>query len=132
MCRPWGDKQVLTTLFSLRLSASSSPWKAETGGSEESAPLHFRIFGMYTRPEARGRGLGKLLMETAIKFGEDAARTLKRFFVGSIVAEETNLGALRLYQKVGFIPVNKLPFGEAGRMIVLLKYLPPGLTSVVS
>jgi len=85
---------------------------------------------MYTRPENRGQGLGKRLMESAIRFGEDAATALKRPFVGSIVAEETNAGALRLYQKVGFVPVNKLPFGEAGRMIVLLKYL-PNVASVV-
>ena len=63
-------------------------------------------------------------METAIRYGKEDAASLKRSFVGSIVADESNPGALRLYQKVGFVPVNKLPLGDTGRMIVLLKYLP--------
>jgi len=125
----WTLQQDLT--LHNRLSASSSPWQAETGSTEESAPLHFRIFGMYTRPQNRGQGLGKRLMGAAIRYGEDAAAISKRPYVGSVVAEETNLGALSLYQKVGFVPVKKVPFGEPGRMIVLLKYSPT-LADVVS
>ena len=80
---------------------------------------------MYTIPEYRGQGLAKLLMETAIQHGKEDAAALGRPFVGSIVTDETNLGARKLYQKAGFVPIKTLPFGDdTSRMIVLFEYLP--------
>lgn len=79
---------------------------------------------MYTLPKCRGQGLAKALMDAAIKYGKEDAAALGRPFVGSIVTDETNLAAIKLYQKVHFVPVNKLSFGDTGRTIVLFKYLP--------
>lgn len=58
------------------------------------------IAKMAVAPQARGRGLGDLLMEAAVQYGrESGARRL--IIVSNTVLEP----AIRLYRKHGFVPV---------------------------
>ena len=67
----------------------------------------FEIAKMAVAPEARGRGLGDLLMEKAVEFarGRGAARVI-------IVSNTLLEPAIRLYRKHGFVPV---PLESDGR-----------------
>lgn len=56
------------------------------------------IWGMYVRPEARGRGLARALMEAAMAEANGACTSIRL----SVVS--TNQAALRLYQQMGFTP----------------------------
>ena len=63
---------------------------------------------MYLRPEARGRGLGRAMLERCL----DAARKLgyKRLYLET---RQTMRQARRLYERNGFAPVGK-PIGHTG------------------
>ena len=63
---------------------------------------------MYLRPEARGRGLGRAMLERCL----DAARKLgyKRLYLET---RQTMRQARRLYERNGFTPVGK-PIGHTG------------------
>lgn len=57
------------------------------------------VLGMYLRPEARGQGVGVLLMRSAI----GAARARPELRVLRLTLTEGNLAAQRLYESVGFV-----------------------------
>ena len=60
---------------------------------------HGTIWGMYTAPEARGQGIGRALMETALAF----ARTLPGLEQVNLSVVTTNAGARALYLSLGFV-----------------------------
>ncbi len=63
-------------------------------------PEVYEIAKMAVAPQARGRGLGDLLMEAAVQYGrESGARRL--IIISNTVLEP----AIRLYRKHGFVPV---------------------------
>ncbi|MCC6651989.1 MAG: GNAT family N-acetyltransferase [Candidatus Eisenbacteria bacterium] len=57
------------------------------------------LFGMYLRPVLRGAGLGRMLVTATL----DAARSRPGVRVVQLSAIEGNEGALRLYEKCGFV-----------------------------
>jgi GNAT superfamily N-acetyltransferase len=65
------------------------------------------IAKMAVAPEARGRGYGDLLMETAIRFARDAGAS-RIIIVSNTVLEP----AIRLYEKHGFV---RVPLSSDGR-----------------
>jgi ribosomal protein S18 acetylase RimI-like enzyme len=65
------------------------------------------IAKMAVAPQARGRGYGVLLMETAIRFAGDAGAS-RIVIVSNTVLEP----AIRLYEKHGFV---RVPLSSDGR-----------------
>lgn len=57
------------------------------------------IWGVYTRPEHRGRGLGRGVTSACI----DRARTWAGVEVVTLSVSERNPGARRLYESLGFV-----------------------------
>jgi ribosomal protein S18 acetylase RimI-like enzyme len=57
-----------------------------------------RVIGMYVKPEARGKGAGRALLEAAI----DTARAREGILVLTLTVTEGNEPALRLYRDAGF------------------------------
>ncbi len=55
------------------------------------------IWGMYVRPAARGRGIGRRLLTAAIAEAGPEVRSLR------LAVEAENLPARRLYESVGFV-----------------------------
>jgi RimJ/RimL family protein N-acetyltransferase len=55
------------------------------------------LWGMYVRPEMRGAGIGRVLVETIVAHARDQVEILQLFVVAD------NLPARRLYQSIGFI-----------------------------
>ena len=65
------------------------------------------IWGMYVRPEHRGRGLARLLMEAAISYArqQDGVRMLH------LAVTEKAVTAASLYEKLGFVVWGVEPAG---------------------
>ena len=55
------------------------------------------VWGVYVRPEARGQGVGRQLVETVIGFARDHVEILQ------ITVVTGNEAALRLYEALGFV-----------------------------
>ena len=55
------------------------------------------LWGMYVRPEARGSGIGRLLVEAIIEHARRHVELLQLFVVSD------NLAARRLYARLGFV-----------------------------
>jgi GNAT superfamily N-acetyltransferase len=58
------------------------------------------VTGMYVAPEARGAGLGRVLLEALIEY----ARGLEGLRDLSLAVTVTNTAARTLYQRLGFVP----------------------------
>jgi RimJ/RimL family protein N-acetyltransferase len=63
------------------------------------------IFGMYVVPEARGRGLGRALLQALV----DHARTLEGLHRLELGVTTTNTAARGLYVAFGFVPYGVQP-----------------------
>ncbi len=57
------------------------------------------LFGMFVKPAARGAGVGRALIEAAL----EAARAREGVRVAQLAAIDGNDGALRLYERCGFV-----------------------------
>ncbi|KAJ8061117.1 hypothetical protein OCU04_010191 [Sclerotinia nivalis] len=102
------------------MTALGNPWQAignETPNRQTTG--HYRINGVFTLPEVRGRGVGKTLIETALRYAGGEAALQGMTFVCSIVVESDNAGARRLYEKCGFVVVKEVPNGDA--TVILMK-----------
>jgi len=106
------------------LTPSVNPWELE-GGAEQ-AELHFRYNGVFTIPEARGKGVAKALVEKGKEFAHARAKALGKPFVGSLVVEAENIAARRLYETSGFSFLKEEHYTKYGRSmeVVLLTYRP--------
>ncbi|MFW0717621.1 GNAT family N-acetyltransferase [Pedobacter sp. N23S346] len=82
--------------------------------AQETEEGEFYIDTVSVKPEAQGKGIGKLLIYAAI----DWAKELNHRQVGLLV-EKNNPGALKLYQKIGFYIKNDKTFlgGEYHHMV---------------
>ncbi len=60
---------------------------------------------MYTRPSHRGTGLGKLLMQDLI----DRITSLHTIETIELEVEDTQLPAIRMYEKFGFREIGRVP-----------------------
>ncbi|KAH8675860.1 hypothetical protein BX600DRAFT_508061 [Xylariales sp. PMI_506] len=67
------------------------------------SPLRFRVNGVYTRAEARGRRLGVAVMNAALQSAEDEAQRQGRGCNVDVDVFATNLVARAFYEKCGFV-----------------------------
>ena len=61
-------------------------------------PDQARLFGMWVAPEARGQGLGRLLLAAALHYFLESGMTRAR-----VVTQARNIASQRLYQGCGFL-----------------------------
>lgn len=72
----------------------------------------------------RGRGIGTRLLEAVHEFGRE-----KGFAAVTLEVVDTNTGAIRLYERLGYMPVKRVRFPLVGRflgfsaVITMLRYL---------
>lgn len=106
------------------LTPSANPWELE-GGTDQ-AELHFRYNGVFTLPEARGKGVAKALVEKGKEFAHTQAKALGKPFVASLVVETANVAAMKLYERSGFSFLKEEHYIKYGRSmeVVLLKHGP--------
>ena len=117
----------LPAIAALERASFSDPWSEQSLGEELANPLAVFLVadrggeavgyaGMHliagegfvcnvaVAPEARGRGIGQLLMESLIAHGrEDGMRTL------SLDVRPSNHAAIALYTRLGFLPAGTRP-----------------------
>ena len=100
---------------------SANPWSSlEEHKRPELDQSHWRINGMFTLPECRGKGLAKGLIEKALKYGLEQATKSEKPFVASIVVDADNTAARALYEKCGFVPIKEEQTQD--RAVLLLQY----------
>lgn len=75
--------------------------------TSEGTVAYFRINGTFTRPEARGHGIAAGLMERAVSFATACAGRLGKELALSIVVYEDNAPAKALYEKSGFVTIQR-------------------------
>ncbi|KAI1079456.1 hypothetical protein F5B20DRAFT_165460 [Whalleya microplaca] len=71
--------------------------------SHEISPIPFQITGVYTRPEARGQGLGKALAKAATEHALRQANEKGRALRLSVVVYKSNRAAISFYESCGFV-----------------------------
>jgi ribosomal protein S18 acetylase RimI-like enzyme len=99
-------------------SLNISPWKVLGQESDrlqtqnDTLPVcHFLINGMFVTPEARGLGLGRALIEVALKSAEEATSSQgSPMMTCSLVVDKDNPSAVALYLKSGFKTVKEEMF----------------------
>ena len=107
------------------LSPLGNPWVSLSGeATVQIATTHWRINGMFTLPEARGQGTAKALIEAAKKFGAREVRASDKTLVLSIAVDEDNVPAKALYERCGFVVIQKEANQGDSRSVLLLKWVP--------
>ncbi|KAM3071192.1 hypothetical protein ACMFMG_008787 [Clarireedia jacksonii] len=101
----------------------ANPWAmvGEEDTNKQPTTAHFRINGMFTLPEMRGQGVGKSLLQEALKYAANEAAALGREFLGSVVVESYNEPAQRLYKKCGFVAIKEEAHGDDGARAIIMK-----------
>jgi ribosomal protein S18 acetylase RimI-like enzyme len=92
---------------------------AEEGGeavgtvyANVSSPHFGYVFGLYTRPQARGRGVGRALMRAIAAVLQKEGR---RYVVLSV--DSPNKGARAFYERLGFVDAARTLRIEAERLL---------------
>ena len=96
-------------------SDEGSPWKSLARGcfmedgaeaNSDSAVSAYHLAGFYVDPEARGQGLGSLLVNAAVASIVQDTRTMRNArAICTAGASHTNLVVRRLFKRMGFIEV---------------------------
>lgn len=114
------------------INAATPPWQLFTptpGPSPEASPkedsiLVYQINAVWVAPEARGSGVGALMVQAALEaarteVAEGARKTASVF----VLVEKDNVAGMRLYQKSGFAFVAEQnytsPDGRTGTGVML-------------
>ncbi|TGO24526.1 hypothetical protein BPAE_0101g00450 [Botrytis paeoniae] len=96
-----------------------NPWQAiGDKTSNEQAMGHYRMNGVFTLPDVRGQGVGKALIEAALKYAGGEAAVQGKAFVCSVVVESDNAGARRLYERCGFVAMKEVPNGDTAVILM--------------
>ncbi|KAK3708869.1 hypothetical protein LTR37_011199 [Vermiconidia calcicola] len=96
---PRGDPFQQMTTAKLSLNSSQDAGMPDV--------LHFHINGMFVSPSTRGAGLGNALMDGVLRRAEEeAARTNSSLHI-TISVFAHNVAAMHLYDKAGFVVVEK-------------------------
>lgn len=69
----------------------------------EASPMSFQIAGLYTAPEARGQGIAKAAVKTAMEYAIGYAKEKGRPLALSVVVYATNHAAISFYESCGFV-----------------------------
>lgn len=102
------------------MTVLGNPWQAiGDKTSNIQAMGHYRMNGVFTLPDVRGQGVGKALVEAALKYAGGQAAVQGKAFVCSIVVESDNAGAQRLYERCGFVAMKEVPNGDTS--VILMK-----------
>lgn len=105
--------------LNIRSSPTRDPWiPLDTIASDDPLPLHYRLNGMFTVPDARGKGLAKAIVERAIR----AERSEQDRYTASIAVDADNFVAVSLYEKLGFVSVKEETMPGSTRLVILMKY----------
>lgn len=102
------------------MTALGNPWQA-IGDKTTSKQItgHYRINGVFTLPDVRGQGVGRALVEAALRYAGGEVAVQSKAFVCSIVVESDNTGARRLYEKCGLVGIKDVPNGD--KTVTLMK-----------
>lgn len=85
---------------------------------QEQSKLHYHLSGMFVVPTARGSGLGRRLIEVALGKAKADGQRLERDGVCTIIVDEWNEDARRLYEKCGFAVVSKETYVQRPRGLI--------------
>ena len=97
---------------------ASNPFQActeMTGASDqhrihvEASPLSFQISGVYTAPEARGKGIAKAVVKTTVEEAIKYAKRQMRQLDLNVVVYASNHAAIAFYKTCGFVADPKGP-----------------------
>lgn len=108
------------------VTASTDPFAAMTSANiEESTPrpekqakLHYHLNGVFVVPTARGSGLGRRLIEAALRKAKADGDRSKRDAVCTIIVDEWNEAAKGLYERCGFAVVARQTYVQRPRGVV--------------
>ncbi|OTA52832.1 hypothetical protein K449DRAFT_390680 [Hypoxylon sp. EC38] len=113
---PSNDRRVLSTTSLIgplpNRDPESNPFQActeMTSASDqhhnhvEASPLSFQLSGVYTTPEARGKGMAKAVVNTAVEEAVMYARQQNRKLNLSVVVYASNHAAIAFYQSCSFV-----------------------------
>lgn len=94
-----------------RMTAAAREDAFLSSDKEVKAPsvLHFHLNGMFVDPVARGSGLGIALIQAAIEKAKAEAASLNVGMRATICVYDHNVVARTLYEKAGFIVVERRP-----------------------
>ncbi len=103
------------------------------GGWDGASPLHFRLNGVFTMPEARRKGISKALIENAFTYVINEAQARGKDTVFSVIVDTDNVPARTLYESVGFVEVTRLGPSENvyGLPVTVLEYHPSSTSAKV-
>ncbi|KAF2842120.1 hypothetical protein M501DRAFT_998365 [Patellaria atrata CBS 101060] len=102
-----------------KVSGAKSPWeslnsqKSETGGATTN--LHYHINATFVVPSARGIKLGKALLEAALSLGDNTGIATGKNVRFSLVVDDDNPYARKVYRDAGFEDVQKEMFWQEPR-----------------
>ena len=108
------------------VTARADPFAGMTGVSNErrkdeaksADQLHYHLNGMFVVPAARGSGLGRRLVERALWRAKMDTMRLRRDCVCTIIVDEWNVAARRLYERCGFVVVCRETYVQRPRGLV--------------
>lgn len=103
------------------MAVLGNPWQAigdKTSDEQAMGHMHYRMNGVFTLPDVRGQGVGKALIEAALKYAGDEAAVQGKAFVCSVVVESENSGARRLYERCGFVAMKEVPNGDTAVILM--------------
>ncbi|KAK8140450.1 hypothetical protein PG984_000516 [Apiospora sp. TS-2023a] len=76
--------------------------RPDNENDDDAPPLLYQNTGVYTRPEARGKGLGLQLMAAAVECARQEARRQERECRLGVEVYQTNQAAISFYRRCGF------------------------------
>ncbi|KAA8567208.1 hypothetical protein MFRU_007g02750 [Monilinia fructicola] len=98
-----------------------NPWQAmDDEPKSKRTTGHHRINGMFTLPEVRGQGVGRGLVEAALRYAGGEMAAQGKAFVCSVVVESDNIPARSLYEKCSFVPFKEVPYGNSN--VTVMRY----------
>lgn len=87
----------------------------EAQSSSSTTKLHYHLNAVFVHPSARHIGLGKALINAALRKAKEQAKRFRREYVCSILVDSWNITAWRLYESAGFVQVGEETYVQQPR-----------------